>query len=96
MWKILLYNQIDSERDFDQYYHWLPPKDGWKGMLKFTKEDLSARYAELAPRGQVDLVVIGCPQASIEEIRRTASIRRTFNVCFSEAPISDSNMNKYT
>jgi predicted aconitase with swiveling domain len=38
---------------------------------------MSARYAELAPRGQVDLVVIGCPQASIEEIRRTASAVRS-------------------
>ena len=22
-----LYNQIDSERTYDQYYHWLPPKN---------------------------------------------------------------------
>lgn len=58
--------------------NWLPPQDGWKGILKFTKADLSARYAELAPRGQVDLVVIGCPQASIEEIRRTASAVRSY------------------
>lgn len=71
-------HSADPPLDKDANGNWLPPKDGWKGMLKFTKEDLSARYAELAPRGQVDLVVIGCPQASIEEIRRTASAVRSY------------------
>ncbi len=44
--------------------------------LKFTAEHMSSRYSELAPKGQVDLVVIGCPQASLEEIRITASAVR--------------------
>ena len=57
---------------------WEPPKDGWKGVLEFGQAELEQRYAELAPKGQVDLVVIGCPQASIEEIRRTASAVRSY------------------
>ncbi|HIF45854.1 MAG TPA: DUF521 domain-containing protein [Candidatus Poseidoniales archaeon] len=47
-----------------------------ENVLQFSSEDLASRYEELAPRGQVDLVVIGCPQASLEEIRITASAVR--------------------
>ena len=56
-----------------------PPEDSidWQGVLTFTKEDLDERYQELRPRGQVDLVVIGCPQASLEEMRTTAAALRT-------------------
>ena len=42
-------------------------------MHRFSQEDLEQAWATLAPEGQVDLVVIGCPQAGLEEIRRTAS-----------------------
>ena len=52
------------------------PDGGWKGSLTFTDQALQERYAELAPNGQVDLVVIGCPQASLEELRITASALR--------------------
>ena len=48
-------------------------RGGWQGELTFTANDLQERYDELAPKGQVDLVVIGCPQASLEELRITAS-----------------------
>jgi hypothetical protein len=47
--------------------------DGYEGELTFTESDLRARYEELAPHGQVDLVVIGCPQAGLGEIRSTAA-----------------------
>ena len=59
--------------------HTEPPEDSidWQGVLTFTKEDLEGRYQELRPRGQVDLVVIGCPQASLEEMRTTAAAIRT-------------------
>ena len=59
--------------------HTEPPEDSidWQGVLTFTKEDLDGRYQELRPRGQVDLVVIGCPQASLEEMRTTAAALRT-------------------
>jgi len=44
--------------------------------LVFTESDLSARYSQLAPKGRVDLVVIGCPQASLGEVRATAAAVR--------------------
>ena len=57
----------------DDNGHFSPPEGGWQGTLRFTQEDLDQRYDELAPKGQVDLVVIGCPQASLEELRLTAA-----------------------
>ena len=54
-----------------------PYLTGEEESLKFTAEDLAIRYEELAPKGQVDLIVIGCPQASLEEIRITASAVRS-------------------
>ena len=53
------------------------PDGGWQGELVFTAEDLAQRYEDLAPNGPVDLVVIGCPQASLEELRITASAVRS-------------------
>ena len=50
-----------------------PPEHTPEGSLVFTAADLAARYADLAPTGTVDLVVIGCPQASVEEVRTTAA-----------------------
>ena len=46
--------------------------------LIFTSEHLDTSYANLAPKGEVDLVVIGCPQASIGEVRATAASVRTW------------------
>ena len=54
-----------------------PLLSGNEESLIFTEEDLSSRYEDLAPKGQVDLIVIGCPQASLEEIRITASAVRS-------------------
>lgn len=54
-----------------------PDLSGNEETLNFTENDLSSRYEELAPKGQVDLIVIGCPQASLEEIRITASAVRS-------------------
>lgn len=54
-----------------------PLLSGNEESLIFTGEDLSSRYEDLAPKGQVDLIVIGCPQASLEEIRITASAVRS-------------------
>jgi predicted aconitase/predicted aconitase with swiveling domain len=56
---------------------YLPPDGGWQGELRFTAEDLAQRYEDLAPQGRVDLVVIGCPQASLEELRITAAAVRS-------------------
>jgi len=54
-----------------------PPEGGWQGELTFTADDLTQRYLDLAPKGRVDLVVVGCPQASLEELRITASALRS-------------------
>ena len=67
----------DPPLSLDSNGEWLAPHGGWQGNLVFTRADLDARYADLAPKGQVDLVVIGCPQASLEEIRITAAAVRS-------------------
>ena len=56
-----------------------PALTGAEQSLLFTEHDLSTRYDELAPKGQVDLIVIGCPQASLEEIRITAAAVRSYS-----------------
>ena len=53
-----------------------PSTDSYEGELIFTDEELKKRYDELAPSGIVDLVVIGCPQASVGEARATAAAVR--------------------
>lgn len=76
----------DPPLGLDSNGHWTPPEGGWQGALTFTADDLAQRYAELAPKGQVDLVVIGCPQASLEEIRITASAVRSHAEMGSKIP----------
>jgi len=71
-------HSADPPLDKDQDGQWLPPDRGWVGVLDFGETDLHQRYHDLAPQGQVDLIVIGCPQASLEEIRRTASAVRSY------------------
>jgi len=56
-----------------------PELTGNEESLVFTDKDLATRYEELAPKGQVDLIVIGCPQASLEEIRITAAAVRSYS-----------------
>jgi hypothetical protein len=48
-----------------------------QSTLSFDEKSLTERYLELAPKGAVDLVVIGCPQASLGEVRATAAAVRT-------------------
>ena len=42
--------------------------------LTFTTSDLEKRYSELSPKETVDLITIGCPQASYKEVQRTAEL----------------------
>jgi len=44
------------------------------GELTFTAETLAQRYAELAPAAAISLIAIGCPQASIGELRAVAEL----------------------
>ena len=53
-----------------------PLVEEFQGELNFTDEDLGRRYRELSPKGKVDLIVIGCPQASVGEARETAAAVR--------------------
>ena len=53
-----------------------PEVDSFEGELVFGEAELAERYADLAPTGTVDLVVIGCPQASVGEARTTAAAVR--------------------
>ena len=50
--------------------------NNYQGEIVFDKSELSDRYMELSPKGIVDLVVIGCPQASVGEARATAAASR--------------------
>lgn len=54
-----------------------PETDSFQGILTFTESELSERYHDLSPKGIVDLVVIGCPQASVGEARSTAAYIRS-------------------
>ena len=54
-----------------------PSLNSYEGELEFTEYDLQLRYQQLAPTGIVDLVVIGCPQASVGEVRTTAAYVRS-------------------
>tara|TARA_B100000614_G_scaffold69031_1_gene61304 strand:- start:60901 stop:62646 length:1746 start_codon:yes stop_codon:yes gene_type:complete len=54
-----------------------PGVENYQGILHFNHSELSERYRELSPKGIVDLVVIGCPQASVGEARSTAAFMRS-------------------
>lgn len=55
--------------------HGDPPETGRiQGRLTFTADHLAARYAALAPRQPISLIVIGCPQASVGELRAAAAL----------------------
>lgn len=60
----LLYIDGEGER---------PPAD-FQVRLRFTQADLEQRYAELRPATAVSLVTIGCPQASVGELRAVANL----------------------
>jgi cis-L-3-hydroxyproline dehydratase len=44
------------------------------GELTFTAATLAQRYAELAPAAAISLIAIGCPQASLGELRAVAEL----------------------
>ena len=54
-----------------------PNVQSYEGILEFKESDLSERYRDLSPKGKVDLVVIGCPQAGVGEARATAAFMRS-------------------
>ena len=60
----LLYIDVQGER----------PPAAFQARLKFGQTELQKRYEELAPETAVSLITIGCPQASIGELRATAEL----------------------
>lgn len=50
------------------------PPASFQARLRFGKAELQKRYEELAPGTAVSLITIGCPQASIGELRATAEL----------------------
>ncbi|MCP4421502.1 MAG: DUF521 domain-containing protein, partial [Chloroflexi bacterium] len=50
------------------------PATDYQATLNFGQAELQQRYDELAPQTAVSLITIGCPQASVGEIRATAEL----------------------
>jgi predicted aconitase/predicted aconitase with swiveling domain len=50
-----------------------PPAD-FQARLRFTQADLEARYETLRPQTAVSLITLGCPQASVGELRTIAEL----------------------
>jgi predicted aconitase len=50
-----------------------PPAD-FQARLRFTQADLDARYEALRPQTAVSLITLGCPQASVGELRAIAEL----------------------
>ena len=54
--------------------HGTRPPANFQAKLLFGKADLQQRYDALGPKTAVSLITIGCPQASVGEIRATAKL----------------------
>ncbi len=57
-----------------------PEETQIQGQLTFAQEDLDRRYQALYPRKTVSLIVIGCPQASVGELRAVARLLQGLDV----------------
>ena len=57
-----------------------PKETIYQSEINFSNSDLEKRYVELAPKKKVDLVTIGCPQASFDEIQRTANYLEKYTI----------------
>lgn len=62
------------------------PEPALQGHLTFDDQALRARYDALRPRTPISLVVLGCPQASVGELRAIAELLRTRRVRHDPAP----------
>lgn len=60
--------------------------DELQAHLTFTADDLAQRYAELRPLTAVSLITIGCPQASVGELRAVAELLRGKQVTAAPSP----------
>jgi predicted aconitase/predicted aconitase with swiveling domain len=51
-----------------------PAETAFQDTLHFTPAELDQRYEELRPRQPISLIVLGCPQASVGELRAAAEL----------------------
>ena len=51
-----------------------PEDHFWQGNLNFKQSDLEDMRNIFSPKYQVDLITIGCPQASFDEVKESAEI----------------------
>jgi predicted aconitase/predicted aconitase with swiveling domain len=63
-----------------------PPQADYQDYLTFGETERSRRYDELRPNSPVSLIVLGCPQASIGELRAIAGLLRGRHVTAEPAP----------
>ena len=63
------------------------PSPAFQAKLEFGQVELQQRYAELAPQTAVSLITIGCPQASVGELRATAELLQGQHVASTAPPL---------
>jgi hypothetical protein len=63
------------------------PPAAFQARLKFSQDELLKRYDELAPRTAVSLIAIGCPQASLGELRVTAELLKRKQLALNAPPL---------
>lgn len=62
-----------------------PPAD-FQARLIFSEADLAARYEALRPKTAVSLITLGCPQASVGELRAIAHLLKDKQVTADPVP----------
>lgn len=62
------------------------PEADFQAQLIFSEEVLQQRYRELRPQTAVSLITIGCPQASVGELRAVAHLLKGKRVTADPAP----------
>ncbi|MCP4426582.1 MAG: DUF521 domain-containing protein [Chloroflexi bacterium] len=63
------------------------PDGRFQAQLLFGADALAARYEELKPDTAVSLITIGCPQASIGELRATAQLLKGKTISANAPPL---------
>ena len=63
------------------------PDGGFQSRLEFDSGELAQRYEELRPLVPVSLITIGCPQASVGELRATAALLKNKTLAADAPPL---------
>jgi predicted aconitase/predicted aconitase with swiveling domain len=65
------------------------PAPNFQGRLTFDETTLRQRYEELRPQQPVNLIALGCPQASVGELRAIAELVKGLQLRADPAPSDD-------